>query len=254
MWKKFKDKLYFLKTGYQRIFLYPKSSIKVEESLNYDRYWQEKRGESYAAVLTGSQRMRADIIIRALKGEKDIVIGDVGCGGGGILKRIAERISLKRSIGYDSSPYILGVAKKVGIADTVLLDINREEDLARIEPADYILLLETLEHIPHSEKLLAKAYALVSRGIFFSFPNSGYIVWRLRLLFGKFPAQWVNFPNEHLRFWTQSDLKWWLKALGYENYEIFHYRGPRILNKLMPSLFAASLLVFLKKEKHGEER
>ncbi|MCI0542520.1 class I SAM-dependent methyltransferase [bacterium] len=238
-----------MKTAYQRIFLYPKSVITVEESLDYDKYWQEKRGDMYASVLSGSQKARADIIVQALAGEKYITIADIGCGAGVILKHIGEHISLKRSIGYDSSSYILEQAKKVGITDTVPLDINKEEDLKQIEPADYYLLLETLEHIPHSEKLLENAFGMAERGVFFSFPNSGYIVWRLRLLFGKFPAQWVNFPNEHLRFWTLRDLKWWLNALGYKNYEIFCYRGPRILNKLWPSLFAASLLVFLKKEK-----
>jgi SAM-dependent methyltransferase len=254
MWKKIKNRLYFLKTGYQRIFLYPKSSIKVEESSDYDKYWKERHGELFAGAFTGSQRMRADIIIRVLREEKNITIGDIGCGGGGILKHIGEHIALARSIGYDSSSYILEYVKKNGVTDTVLLDINREEDLARIMPADYYLLLEILEHTPYSEKLLKKAYDSAAKGVFFSFPNSGYIVYRLRLLFGKFPSQWANFPNEHLRFWTLTDLKWWLEALGYEKYEIFCYRGPRILNKLWPSMFAASLLVFLKKEKHEKEK
>jgi len=72
-------------------------------------------------------------------------------------------------------------------------------------------------------------------------------VYRLRLLFGKFPAQWRVHPGEHVRFWTARDLRWWLLAQGIENYKIFYYEGIPLLNKIVPSLFAAGFVVYIQK-------
>jgi len=101
--------------------------------------------------------------------------------------------------------------------------------------------------MPNAEKILEYIYRKAKIGVFFSIPNSGYFIYRLRLLFGKFPKQWSVFPNEHLRFWTLGDLKWWLCALGYKKYKIFCYKGIPILNILLPSLFAAGLVVYIEK-------
>ena len=127
------------------------------------------------------------------------------------------------------------------------MDVSADGELEKVKKTDHLLLLEVLEHLPHSEKVLATAYEKSRRGIFFSFPNSGFFIYRLRLLFGKFPMQWRVYPNEHLRFWTVADLKWWLRAQGYTEYDIFFYKGIPLLNRLWPSLFAAGLFVCLTK-------
>lgn len=240
-----------MKQWYEDLFLYSKYRIDPSVSLDYDKYWEEKRrfwdekGET-SGVLTSWQKDRANIVLGALPETGSFELGDIGCGEASILKYIMDRKNVTKATGYDSSSFILEKAAKIGIHG-IKADLNKEEDLEKIVQADYQLLLEVLEHFPHSERILAKAYATANKGVFFSFPNTGYFIFRLRLLFGKFPKQWKNFPNEHLRFWTYADLKWWLRALGYENYEVFHYKGIPLLNKIWPSLFGAAFVVFLKK-------
>lgn len=237
---------YQLKLWAKDIFFYPQERLVLEDSLDYDRYWEEKRG-SAVGVLSDWQKARADIILKTLRRESSVTVGDIGCGEGSILKYLMDRAPISRATGYDGSSFVLEKAKQIGM-NAVLLDLNRTEELSKIEKADYQLLLEVIEHFPHSEKILAAAYKKANKGVFFSFPNSGFFTYRLRLLFGKFPKQWIRFPNEHLRFWTARDLKWWLDAQGYKNYKIFFYKGVPVLNKIWPSLFAAGFVVNLTKQ------
>lgn len=240
-----RERLYFIKAWYKDIFRYPKKVLRLEHNLDYDAYWEKKRGATVGA-LSDWQRARADIIISQLPKEVSVTIGDIGCGEGSILKYLQEHARIGNAVGYDSSAFVLQKAASIGV-HTRMLDMRDAHQLAGIEPADYMLLLEVLEHIPHSEEVLSVAYAKASRGVFFSFPNSGYFIYRLRLLFGRFPKQWINFPNEHLRFWTMTDVRWWLNALGYRTYRMYHYKGIPMLSRLWPSLFAAGQLIFLEK-------
>ncbi len=248
MFKFFKEKLYFLKRWYVLIFTYPQHTLQVEESLDYDTYWKEKRGAvsgASARTISRNEALRADYV--ALKiGTEEVTIGDIASGPGVIFNYLRGKLKIKKYVGYEYSDYALEVAGSLGM-EGKKFDINSEEDIADIEPADYFLLLEILEHIPHSEKVLDSVFRKAEKGVFFSFPNSGNFLYRLRVLFGRMPAQWVKFPNEHLRFWTYTDLTWWLKALGYTNYEIYGYRGVPFLEKVLPGLFAGSFVVFLKK-------
>jgi len=111
------------------------------------------------------------------------------------------------------------------------------------------MILEVLEHMPNPEKFLKLIIKKAKRGVFFSFPNTGYISYRLRLLFGAFPMQWRIHPGEHLRFWTYRDLKWWLKELElYDKSEIYVYEGIPVLNRLWKGLFGAGFVVEIKND------
>lgn len=248
--KKLKERLYFLKVWYNDLFLYPREELNLNDSLNYDKYWYLKRGKM-VGVLSGWQKDRADIILKVIDLKTPISIGDIGCGDGSILKYLKDKLNIIRAIGYDSSDFALKKARKIGI-ETTKFDINKDR-FERIEETDYILLLEILEHIPNSETLLRAAYDKSQKGVFFSIPNSGFFIHRLRLLLGRFPKQWTRFPNEHLRFWTLKDLKWWLKSLRYDNFSVFYYRGIPILNQIWPGLFSAGFLVFMDKYRRREE-
>ena len=244
-----KKALYQIKLWMKDIFIYHTKTISPEDSLDYDMYWEGKRGDE-VGVLSDWQKERANIILKEIKNDshKDSVsIADIGCGEGSILDYIKHYGNISESFGYDSSPFVLEKAKKIGI-ETHLLDLNNKESLKDIKRADYMLILEVLEHIPHSEEVLKLLLNKSDKGVFFSFPNTGFFTFRLRLLFGKFPKQWVTFPNEHIRFWTATDLKWWLNALGYTEHTIHYYRGIPLLNKIFPSLFAAAFVVYLPKE------
>jgi 2-polyprenyl-3-methyl-5-hydroxy-6-metoxy-1,4-benzoquinol methylase len=241
-----KQVLYACKVWYRDIFTYPRNVLDITTSLDYDKYWEYKRG-SEIGVLSDWQKERADFVAFLLKETSVKSLGDVGCGEGSILKYLQEKLSIQETIGYDSSILALEKAQAIGVTTIVQKDVQSPEDLTDIQEVDYYIAFEILEHISESERVLDVLYKKSNHGVFFSFPNSGFFTYRLRLLFGKFPKQWTLFPNEHIRFWTDADVRYWLRALGYTNYVIFHYQGVPGLNRLLPALFAAGIVVFLKK-------
>lgn len=248
MVKFLRERLYFLKQWYRLVFTYPRNKLELDESLDYDAYWKKKRGDVDGATakrISPNEIMRADFVAKKI-GKEPVSIGDIASGPGVIFNYLKDKLSLTEYIGYEYSDYALQVAQSLGMRG-VKFDINSEQDVAGIKPADYFLMLEILEHIPHAEKILMSAYEKAHKGVFFSFPNSGNFLYRLRVLFGRMPAQWISFPNEHLRFWTRRDLVWWLTALGFTSYEIYGYRGIPVLERIWPSLFAGSFVVHLKK-------
>lgn len=231
-----------IKEWFRLMFAYPKLHKEVGD---YDGYWKDKRGQGIGEI-SDWQRERADFVLGKLVGVEDISICDVACGDGSILNYLSHKRQFKSLVGADISQFALSRARDFGI-ETVTLDIGKVSDLDKIPVADYILLFEILEHVSHSEKLLESAYGKAGKGIFFSFPNTGFFPYRLRLLFGKFPVQWRLFPGEHVRFWTKRDLHWWLKNLGYTSFKIHYYKGVPVLNKLYPSMFSAAFVVYLPK-------
>jgi hypothetical protein len=106
-------------------------------------------------------------------------------------------------------------------------------------------LFEIIEHVPDAEGLLAAVRNKATKGVFFSIPNTGFFTHRFRLLFGKFPAQWSERPNEHVRFWTLRDVTWWLNAQDITQFEVHTYEGVPYLKHVLPSLFAAGILVYI---------
>lgn len=239
-----KSFIFKCKKIYKQLFLYPSSNIS-SGNVDYDAYWDEKRGEKLG-FLSHWQKQRANIVIRFIEKNSKPTILDVGCGDGAMLKYIKERTEAIAMIGVDVSESALMKAKEFGV-ETVHADIGSLNDFRIIPEADYVLLFEILEHVQSSESFLNHMMEKAKKGVFFSFPNTGFYVHRLRLFFGKFPLQWHVYPGEHIRFWTYSDLRWWLKALGYDTYEIISYEGVPILNRLWPSLFAAGFLVYIQK-------
>lgn len=243
-----KNKLYKFKEEVKEIFIYPKMQL---DEVDYDAYWKDKRGDKIGG-LSNWQKERANFAMEKIKNhsisQESVSICDIGCGDGNILNYIKENTSTFdiHSIGVDVSEFALDKAKEFGV-ETHLEDITKEEFLKKIPKADYSIMFEILEHIPHSENFLKHVYKNSEKGVLFSFPNTGFIKHRLRLLFGKFPLQWRLHPGEHLRYWTYTDLNWWLKEQGYVSPVVHSYKGIPLLNKFWPSLFAAGFVVFIKK-------
>ena len=153
------------------------------------------------------------------------------------------------ALGADISDVFLDFLDSKNI-DTIKFDINNFSEVKNLPEVDYIMLLEVLEHMPNPEEFLNLIVPKAKKSIFFSFPNSGYISYRLRLLFGAFPMQWTVHPGEHLRFWTYRDLKWWLNELNFKNQSTIHvYEGIPFLNKVWKSLFGAGFIIEIKKSK-----
>ena len=76
-------------------------------------------------------------------------------------------------------------------------------------------------------------------------PITGVFADRLRLLFGRFPLQWVVTPGEHLRYWTRADFGWWAEQMGFRLVRAVPYEGTPWLKDVWPSLFAAAFVYAL---------
>lgn len=224
------------------LFGYPNSDLTSLRS-DTDSYWSARRKD--LSKLSAWQQERANIITRLVP-KTPYTLADIGCGGPGLILFLKKVTSLTQGVGYDNSTWVLNTLKEHGVEGrSVVLDT--EEGIAEIEAANIFTLMEIIEHVPHAESLVCSVYEKSSNGIIFSVPNTGYIVYRLRLLFGRVPMQWKLHPGEHVRFWTLTDMKWWLNALGHSKYTIITYRGTPIFNKVWPGLFAAGLVVYLPK-------
>ena len=61
------------------VFTYPQTHLNLEEVLDYDAYWKEKRGSVHdvrARQISGNERMRADYVVRVI-GDTPVTIGDI---------------------------------------------------------------------------------------------------------------------------------------------------------------------------------
>ena len=231
------------------IFVYPKFQMNPNEEFNYDSYWDKRKkevGETFGK-LNAWQAKRAQMVINFLSKARDITIADVASGSGNILKYIKDNVSTKNVIAYDFSPDSVKTAKENGL-NAEILDVSNLDNLSTISVHDYFLLFEILEHLPNSELVLNKIYSKANKGVFLSVPNTGFVSHRLRMIFGRFPMQWRQFPNEHVRFWTLKDMHWWLRALGFKKYKVISYMGVPILKNILPNLFAAGIFVYIERE------
>ena len=149
----------------------------------------------------------------------------------------------------------------IDVSSNGVLRANEKEIKAFVRPLeyynndkelfDYVVVSEVIEHVENSEYFVTRGYELAKQKLIITIPNTGYYTYRLRLLFGKFPVQWVHHPAEHLRFWTIKDFEMWLGSLNLEFKEIrvISSNGLPYFNiyKLLPSLFAKQCVFVLEK-------
>lgn len=224
------------------IFAYPVKTLSLQP-LNYDEYWDLKRPRDVQVALSPMERDRATIIAHSMPTQVRS-IGDIGSGPGTVLSEILRLCPGLTAVAYDSSARARAEAERLGLR-TAPLDLRADPSLTSVTPADVFIVLEVLEHIPDAEQVLAVLLAKSTYGVFFSVPNTGFFMHRFRLLFGKVPAQWIRLPNEHLRFWTIVDMRWWLRSQKISNFTINPYGGVPLVNKLWPNLFALGMVVFV---------
>lgn len=212
----------------------------------YNKYWQSRSSRS--ATLNDFQFYRFNWFINRVS--KSFTITDIGCGNGAIIKKILDEkdIHAFKINAVDFSLYALSKINDPRVSK-YRIDFSDPKNIFRVPKTDYVLLFEVIEHISEAEDLLINSLTLSKKALFFSIPNTGYLPYRLRLLFGRFPIQWKIKPNEHLRFWTLSDLRWWLTELNFiDKSEISAYKGIPVLNFFFPNLFAAGIIVKIDKK------
>lgn len=209
---------------------------------DYDKYWRNKRG-SKMQNLTEFQKTRADCVIKMIEAEGKVL--DLGSGDGSVISYIEKNTKLD----ITASDFSEVSLEHLNFTRQLVLKID-VENLQTIELQQYnfkyVFAFEVLEHVKGSEQLLMNLLQIGDE-VVFSVPNTGYFAHRLRLLFGKFPLQWRLSPSEHLRFWTLSDMRWWLNSLGYHDAQIETYEGLALLNRIFPSIFSMGIIVKVKK-------
>ncbi len=233
-----KNFLFKLKEDLKTVFRYPAVDLSNDYRVDYDKYWSKRRKGNISA-LSSWQKQRADHILNMIKPGTTVM--DIGCGDGALLKYLMDQKQVK-GIGIDMSAPILEKAKELNI-ETHLVDLRNEDSVKSLPEVDYILGLEILEHMPEPEVLIMNLKDKARMSMIFSFPNTGYYTYRLRMLLGRFPLQWLLYPGEHLRFWTVTDVKWWLKSLGFVCQKIVLYEGVPGLKNIFPSVFGQGIII-----------
>ncbi|MDO8626788.1 MAG: methionine biosynthesis protein MetW [Candidatus Magasanikbacteria bacterium] len=228
---------------FKQIFGYPKCDYGTDYTVDYQKYWLQRRGLGPVS-LSPWQTQRAAWALSLFETGSSIL--DVGWKDGDVVGFLCEQGGYKR-IDASIDENVLLLAKSLGISN-VGINFSDLEAIDKLGMADYILGFDILEHVGNSETVLFHLLKKANKGLLVSFPNSGYFAHRLRLLFGRFPLQWRTHPGEHLRFWTVRDMRFWLNSLGLKKQaRIILYEGIPILNKVFPKLFAQGILIFIKK-------
>jgi methionine biosynthesis protein MetW len=217
--------------------------MPLDDFKSYDEYWT-KRG------FHGPSTNRAKIISKYI--EKNSTILDIGCGDGTILDYFSKNNLPRDLVGVDISEKAVEYTKVRGYS-AFQIDVQSDDFKKFLENRsfDYIIITEVLEHIQNAEDVIQECKGHFNKFIFVSIPNAGFFIYRLRLLFGKFPLVVINVHiKEHIRFWTHSDFLYWCDYLGFSvnNYWVsYSYRPFGIdLGKIWPSLFGRSLIYSLK--------
>ncbi len=223
----------------RRLFAYPDTAhVGVT---NYDEYWENKAA-SGMGHLSAWRLRRAEVFARVVaQGDR---VMDIGAGDGALLKYLIDRKNVE-GYGVDISPRAVDFCRQQGLRVT-LVDANTPPREYLVGLYDYVILSEIIEHLPEPEKLLNDLRPHLRKGLLVSIPNTGFIAHRLRLLFGRFPLQWVVTPGEHLRFWTRADFHWWARQMGFEIVQEFPYEGAPGLKAICPGLFAAGIVFELR--------
>jgi len=199
----------------------------------YNHYWNT-RSES-------GNRFRYSIFLSWV--DKSAKILDIGCGDGFLSSLLIEKKDCSVT-GLDISEVAAEKAKARGV-DVVVANV--EEPLPFEDNSfDFVIATEVLEHITLSEELLLEMARVSRRYLLVSIPNSAFWKYRLQLLFGKFPKQWLIHPREHLRFWAKTDFKKTIKELGLQIENIKAGSGRRYLRDFLPNLFAEQICFKIK--------
>jgi len=224
---------------------YLREPMPLDEFEDYNEYW-EKRG-SHAAPIR-----RAEIISEYI--EPDSTILDVGCGDGTLIDYISKNNSPKEIVGIDVSKKAVEYTKRHGY-EAYEMDVtsNTFKAFMKENHFDYIVLTEVLEHIYEPEQVMLNIRESFNKSIFVSIPNSGFLLHRLRLLFGKFPIVVIVYHvKEHIRFWTHTDFLYWCNHLGFRVVNYKASSGTELFNinlgKMLPSLFALQIVYELRRK------
>jgi len=133
---------------------------------------------------------------------------EVGCGEGFNMLYLKER----RYVDVDGVDISEKAVEKVLRLElkAYVMDVDQQGLLALGQSFDYVLFIETVEHLKYPQKALIEAAKIARKGVVVTLPSSGWIGWRMQMLRGYFPRQSFT----HLHFFTIRDFELLLKVLG----------------------------------------
>lgn len=180
-----------------------KPNFKGVGRINYDSYW-DKRG----VVINTKLKEREEVVFSYIPQGSNVF--DISCGSS-LLPIELKKKNCKVRVS-DVSQNILNEFKKLSI-ETSVIDLDKISEIKLDEKFDYIILSEVLEHIPNPEEVV-KHLSKYTKYFVLTVPNSAFYRYRINLMFfGRFFTQWFYHPSEHVRFWSYSDFKTWIKDM-----------------------------------------
>jgi methionine biosynthesis protein MetW len=223
--------LFRLMAAWRNVFCYKPMKFSA---MDYEEYWA---GEHSTGVASDS---RVRQFLRLIDRGASVI--EIGCGDGNLLALLKDHSQVQGK-GYDVSTLAVSKARSRGVKADV-----RDATVCGLqegESADYIVIADCLEHLPNPESLLQQLRGKFHKYLLISIPNSCYWRYRLRVLFGSFMVQWVAHPGEHLRFWSISDMRWWLEELGFIVRNAYPTWGIPILKHFWPGMFAQNVIYLI---------
>jgi methionine biosynthesis protein MetW len=191
----------------------------------YQKYWQWRMDTKYLYKQWIPPRINIAIqMILQDRGDsnKEINILDIGCGEGTLGKVLRERVESNHLslVGLDISEIAIGLAGS--FYDSLhVMDVEDNEIFEVIKTHfDYVVCLETLEHVFNPELLLKKVNSILrpEGHLIVSFPNFAHYRDRITVLLGEFPlkSQSLFDDVEHLHYFTWSSFSSLLHRSGFE--------------------------------------
>lgn len=190
----------------------------------------------------------------------DSSVLDVGCWNGSLGKALIKE---KKCIvdGIDANKNGLTQARKSGYRNTYLKDLNNMSGLdIEKEEYDYIIFADVLEHILHPEEILSyySRFLKTSGSVIVSLPNIGFVLFRVKHLFGQFDYKEVGVMDKtHLKFYTLKTMKDLFLRTGFHvvRYVAHNEVAPKhfllhSLKHVAPALFSLQFVFEIKKEKN----
>lgn len=200
-----------------------------------------------------------------LRGNRLISVFDIGCGEGTIGKVLKENLKNEVSIiGCDISNTVLKIASAY-YTKVFKIDVETEKfpEEFYTNKFDFIILLEVLEHLFKPENVLAQCHKILKENGFLiaSFPNIAWYKYRIGLLKGHFPTDYLFGSGEHIQQFTLHSFIKLLQENGFSAVELDgNFIFPKIIAELLrpnkiflpilkkfPNLFGAQLVVKAKR-------
>ena len=238
----------------------------------YEEYWKQRENENYIHTKNNMWippriRIAVNMILRDynINGNKSIRVLDVGCGEGAFGRLLTERLKDQVDIvGCDISNTALTRASSL-YSCVFQADIEKNELIEKLynQRFDYIILLEVLEHLFRPGKVLSQCYEILKDDgvLLASFPNIAWYKYRIDMLMGNFPKNYLLYPGEHIQNFTLDSFYKLLRESGFSPIEIDgQFVFPRIFKpvrlfyyvlKRFPNLFGYQLVIKSRKGKNS---